>query len=198
MSGRPARWVSGADQSTCRGSSASEVRICETSWEPIGARARRHPRGIPSGAAFCGMRFHDASGPAVESNTCPAACDTPRTWHLAGMPMPGGGSPAAIASGRVPDAGIPPFATRSCPRHAMCTRASARLGSTLDKRTAPEDFLVRCAYSPEALQGDGAQPMSGLNHPVIGDMPILWPTALVEMTVPLPRLMVTWPEVLVW
>lgn len=56
---------------------------------------------------------------------------------------------------------------------------------------------LSCCFKWCLHQGDGAQPRSGLNHPVIGEMPILWPDALVEMTVPLPRLMVTWPEALV-
>jgi len=41
------------------------------------------------------MHFHDAASPAVPSNTCPAACDTRRIWHLAGLPVCGGGSRAA-------------------------------------------------------------------------------------------------------
>jgi len=56
---------------------------------------------------------------------------------------------------------------------------------------------LSCCFEWCLHQGDGAQPRSGLNHPVIGEMPILWPDALVEMTLPLPRLMVTWPEALV-
>jgi len=49
----------------------------------------------------------------------------------------------------------------------------------------------RRGHPPQDYQGAGAQPSSGLNHPVTGEMPILPPGALVEMTVPLPRLIVT-------
>jgi len=45
--------------------------------------------GAPSGAAFCWMRFHDASGLAVPSNTCPAACDTPGYGGGEGTAGPG-------------------------------------------------------------------------------------------------------------
>lgn len=92
-----------------------------------------------------------------------------------------------MSSGRRPGPSRP---SRPGPRRLIWQRP-LRIARRLEQLAVSEWVLRQRAVDSHGYQGDRAQPSNGLNQPVMGDMPILLPAALVEMTVPLPRLIAT-------